>query len=288
MSGPHARHVDGLSPVSVVLEVGADDHRVRYREIGRHVGDHHPRAHQDGHAHRVLDGADVVEAGGDSSCAPRHDHAVGEEELAGLGGLGDADVGGDRVRRVLLLDVCEDGDAGGSDRAPVAQQITRARFDEALVGDVGEGEGFGPDERQTRGMGDRKGLAVRAGQNLHAAREACRNPHLGGDDAHRRHDLRSHASLQVRDVVHVLERDGVDAPFAQPEGVGPRRLHQLRHIERRAGCARQRPDVHHSDHDASPAEQLRERGGRRHRITRTPPRASIRWGNRSPGVPMNW
>ncbi len=95
-----------------------------------------------------------------------------------MGGVRDGNVGGDRVRRVFLLDVCEDRHALGVDRFAIPQQRARLGLGEKpLVGDVGVDEVLAPDERPTDRVRDRERVPVAPREDLDAQRHVA----SGGD-----------------------------------------------------------------------------------------------------------
>ena len=157
---------------------------------------------------------------------------------------------------VLLLDVREHQHALGADRAAVAQQLARARLDDALVRHVREDETLHPHELRAAGEGDRERLAIRGGQHLNAEHQAG----LAFDFArHRRHgggDLRADPALQVGAVVHVLEGQRGEPRVAIDPGLGDGLLDQPLEGMTRRRRSRQSADMQHPDERPRRAEAL--------------------------------
>ena len=210
--------VEGVGPVAVLFEGGADDEGVGVGEVVTDVAGGDAGADEDGERGMLVDGLEFGEAGGLSGGGAGEDDAVGEEEFGGVGGLDDVEVGGEGVGGVLFLDVGEDSDVVGADLAAVAEEVAGAGVDVAFVGEVPEDEAFGADELGARGVGGGEGLAVGAGEDLDAEGEGgVGAADFGGDDGHGGGDGGAGAA-EVGDVVHVFDHEGVDAEI----GVGLR------------------------------------------------------------------
>ena len=118
----------------------------------------------------------------------------------------------------------------------------------AFVGDVRERVALDPNELQACRVRDGDGFVICAGENLDAAGEAARVFHRETDRGHRGGDLGADAAAQIRDVVHVLDRDAMHTAIAVDAGVGDGVLDDLADRAAARGRARQRVHVHHRYH----------------------------------------
>jgi len=110
----------------------------------------------------------------------------------------------------FFLDVGEDEDVVRSDRAPVSKQVSRARLDDSLVGDVREHKASTRTKEASAGMGHGDRQPVGTGQDLNAERERRCSPNLAADDAERSSDLGTdRGPFHVRAIVGVLEDQAV-------------------------------------------------------------------------------
>src|SRR5205823_14424791 len=99
------------------------------------------------------------------------DHAVNGKEFGGLRSFYNIDVSGDRVRGVFLLHISEDPNVICADRAAIAQQVARARFDQAFIRDVGKDKTFDAHETRIAGESHRQRTCIRAREYLNTKRK---------------------------------------------------------------------------------------------------------------------
>ena len=116
-------------PNAAALDERTDDENVRNRPEGRQVVRRDARPDGDGQLHRAADGADVFDRHGLTGGRARDDEGIGDEKGGGLGRVGDIDVGGQGVARVLLLDVGENTNVLRANFAAVAQEMSSVGFE---------------------------------------------------------------------------------------------------------------------------------------------------------------
>src|SRR5262245_36535083 len=179
--------------------------------------------------------------------AARYDHRVGAHELHGFGGRAEADVGGDGMRRMLLLHVGPDLHASGADHFAIAQQRGGGGLDHALVGHVRERVSFRADEIEAGRVGHGHRFDVGPGQDLNACGQAAFGFDGGPDDGHRRDDLRPDRSAQVWRVVHVFDENAVNATITIDRRFTDRLSDYFAYRQGVRGRAGQCPDVNYSD-----------------------------------------
>src|SRR5215813_4372515 len=178
----------------------------------------------------------------DAAC---YDHRVAAHELHGFGGRAEADVGGDGVRRMLLLHVGPHLHAVGADHLAIAQQLGGGGLDHPFVGHVGERVSFRAYEVEVGGVRHGHRFDVGAGQDLNACGRLAFSSYGVADNRHRRDDLGSDRAAQVWRVVHVFDDDAVYAAIAIDSSFADRLSDYFAYGQRVHWRARQRGDVDH-------------------------------------------
>ena len=194
----------GLLQIPSLLQRRPHDESVRVGKAGQ-VVDRDARTNQHRKAYGSRGVAHVIGRGLFTAGRTGHDHAVREKELGGPGGFDQRNIAGNGVRAVLLLDVGKHQHAIGADRAAVAQQLPRARFDDTLVRHVRKDETLHAHELRAASEGDGQCLAIRGGQHLNAEHQASLAFDFARQRGHGGGDLRTDPALQIWTVVHVLE-----------------------------------------------------------------------------------
>ena len=100
--------LDRVPPHPAGLERAGDDHAVGDRQDAGHVGGRGAGADQDREDGRGLDGQQLGAGSGIAGALAGGDHRIGTGPLQVTGQLGQAAVGGDRMRAVLDVAVGED------------------------------------------------------------------------------------------------------------------------------------------------------------------------------------
>ena len=137
------------------------------------------------------------------------------------------DVGGQRVRRVLLLDVGKHANAFGANSATISKQASRARFDDPLVCHMREDETLDAYEARTARQGHGQGAVIRSGEHLDAERQWHGAPHFVTDDRERGHNLRANRALEIWPIVRVLDDHTVETGRRVHARLGDRSLDNL-------------------------------------------------------------
>lgn len=193
-----------------MFDGGADDEGGGGRVVGN-VLRSDTRADQSGNGDGAAYGFYFVGVGGLAGGDARDDYAIGAEEFGGFGGFDDVHIGGDGVGGVFFLDVGEDANVFGANRAAIAQERAGGGLDETFIGYVGEDKTFNADKTGAAGVRDGEGPQIGAGEDLDSERERACATNFRGDGGHCCADLGSYGSFQIGAVVGVFDGESVKA-----------------------------------------------------------------------------
>ena len=249
--------IDRSPPVAVLLRRTAHDHRIGVVQKARNGLVVDPRS--DENRKRAAVGGDLQIIGSDrfSGGRPGHDGTIRAHEFECFHVLIECDVRGDRMGTVFLAGICEYRDAFRSDVLPVSQQGTGIRgLEKSFVRDAGKCEPLCSNELAVSRQRGRECGPVGTRQNLDAERSVGQLSQGGGDHSHRRDDLGSDVSLEVGEIVHVLDDQGVESGLDENLGILGDTGDDLIEIRCRPRCPGQRWNMNHPDQGTVSAENV--------------------------------
>ena len=117
----------------------------------------------------------------------------------------------DGMARMLLADVRDDGDMLGAQSLAFSQQFGGIGIHESLVGDMGMDECLCSDEIELAAVRDGQCGLIGAREHLYAHGAFHGAANHGRDSCHGRYDLGSDLSVQIGQIVHVLDENGIES-----------------------------------------------------------------------------
>lgn len=245
--GFDAFEIDRARPVPVTLHRGADNDRIGVLEHGCGISCSDTGTHDNGQLGRVTRGADIGGRGFTPGCLTGDDHRIRAAKFRRFDRFDQTHISGRRMGGMFLFHIRPNSDAVGADLPAVAQQGTGTCIHPSLVGNVSENKSLRADEIESGGERNGQSRLVGAGQNLHPAGQIGGVTDRAANGSHRSDDFRTHVALEVGNIVHVLDENGIATALGQRPYLLHCGAYQLLDRLGSAGRAGQRSDMDHAD-----------------------------------------
>jgi hypothetical protein len=147
------------------------------------------------------------------SSRARYNHSVHQKKLCLFDFVENIQITSQRMRAMFLFNVSEDFDMFDAKLPAQAQQFARAALDQPRSADVREDVSFHSQKIEVGPGGNFQRRFIRCFQHLDADRSVELPPNCARNSRHKAHSANWQGRFNVRQVVAILQNDGVRSRF---------------------------------------------------------------------------